>query len=54
MLLAHVCLPMTDRTASFTIAAQASHDGASEASVTYSGIKMQQMLDSAMHKLLSR
>lgn len=54
VLLAHVCLPMTDRTASFTIAAQASHAGASEASVTYSGIKMQQMLDSAMRKLLGR
>lgn len=54
VMLAHVCLPLNDRNAVFTIAAQASHPGATEESVWRSGEKMQQILDKAMQALLNK
>ncbi len=54
VMLAHVCLPLENRTASFTVAAQASHPGPTEESVWRSGQKMQSILDNAMQKLLGQ
>lgn len=54
VMLAHVCLPLEHKTASFTVAAQASHPEPTEESVWKSGEKMQIMLDQAMQKLLGQ
>lgn len=53
VMLANVCLPLQKKTISFTLAAQAAHPEATEASVYQSGKQMQTMLNMAMKKLLT-